>query len=95
MASSTDSDHDELDILTPMNDAESSCTSNTSALPSRESSHRPAPRRSLRPRQSIERVAPSSIPRKRALSAAAIEGKTRDIALKKIKLDEKKAVRLH
>ena len=91
--------HDEIDFLSTVDSTSFYASSSPSTLvDGRES---PAPsegtetrRRSLRARRPVVKLAPSvEKARKRTISTSGIDTKLQKLALKKIKLDEKKAVR--
>lgn len=86
-----DMQHDELDVLTTTSADMFYASTSIVDPPARTQS---APRRSLRPRQSLPSTEANtkSKPRKRTLSTSALQNSDQKNAAKKIKLDQKKAV---
>ena len=92
--------HDEIDFLSTVDSTSFyACSSPSTLVDGQEESPAPSEgtetrRRSLRARRPVVKLAPSvEKARKRTISTSGIDTKLQKLALKKIKLDEKKAVR--
>jgi len=91
--------HDELDLVSAVDPTFFYASSSPSTQVDNQESPAPSEetegrRRSLRPRRPVVKIAPSvEKPRKRTISTSGIDTRLQKLALKKIKLDEKKAVR--
>lgn len=89
----TEMDYDDIDMLTPSNPAQfyASIAAVVNVRPNLEIQ---SLRRSTRPRRSLNIEITKTESRKRTLSTSALQNSTSANTKKKIRLDEKKAVRI-